>query len=155
MSAADHLHPGQIPGQMKLFMGGQEFQDTVTHSSDFAGNSSNPEWAGKWAKKLAQSKVPHDDSWPGEGRRPHGAGVYDSMLEHGYQADRVGKYDGMPTITHNTAGGFTQTQGHHRVAAAAEIERTTGRNVWLPVNYGHGPMYVYPSDAKRINVSEV
>ena len=69
--------------------------------------------------------------------------------------NRVRTIDGMPTITHNTAGGFTQTQGHHRVAAAAEIERTTGRNVWLPVNYGHGPMYVYPSDAKRINVSEV
>jgi hypothetical protein len=137
MAAHDNVHPEQFQ-QLKLFMGGQEFQDASKSSIDnpLAWKGHGPEWDQLWARKLAESKVP--DPGPQKPGDPvlHGAGIHDSLSNEGYQAGKATMEH--PTLILSKGGGVMQGEGHHRVAAAADIERTTGRNVWLPVNYQQG-----------------
>ena len=124
MSAPEKVHPVQF----KLFMSGTEWKNTVTSSVDlgFGGPATMDEL---WDQKLAESKV----SKPS---RLHGAGLHEAISEQGYQHDR----EDPPTIRvghrHGQGGNeMTQAEGHHRIAAAADIERTTGQHVWIPTNY--------------------
>lgn len=160
MAASDHLHPGQIPGQMKLFMSGTEFRGASHASIDFGpkgeeGSLERHHWDKGWNTKLEESKQPEgtkmDSGW-----RAHGSGVYDSLLEHGYQPERHDEFDeGLPGPTLYIDHGlddYIQGEGHHRVAAAADIEEKTGRHTWMPVNYEDDPYYrtAHPSeDARR------
>lgn len=109
------------PEQFKLFMTGTEWQDQVTHSTD------GPMPA-LWKEKEARASVPNDGG--------HGTGVRSSMERYGYQHDA----ESPPTIViedsfsgKNTR--MVQSEGHHRVAAAAAIERDTGKPVFIPTNY--------------------
>jgi len=122
MSAKDNLNPHQL----KLFMGGQEFQAASTHSvdMDMMGLSGMED---VWETKLSEAMLPKES-------REHGAGTYDSMKEHGYNPS-LSKWD-TPTLWLGNSRGVTQGEGHHRVASAAAIERTDPkRNIWIPVNY--------------------
>lgn len=130
-------HNNVSPHQFKLFMGGQEFQQATSHSYDLEYDdnttSGRESMSHMWDRKLTESKVPSNgnDWWS----RPHGAGVYDSLSAGGYDTAKHDTLDTAPTIYVGSRGRMTQGEGHHRIAAAADIERTTGRNVWLPVNY--------------------
>lgn len=118
-----NLSPEQFnqPEQLKLFMTGVEWQEYTTHSSDGPADI-------KWKEASAQAKAPASAG-------THGAGVYDSMKSKGYEV-----HNPVPTITFEESpnGKYfmrTQGEGHHRVAAAADIERETGKPVYIPTNY--------------------
>jgi hypothetical protein len=109
------------PNQFKLFMTGTEWQEQVTHSTD------GP-IASLWAEKEARASVPNDGG--------HGTGVRSSIERYGYQHDR----ESPPTIVLEDAPNGksvrkVQSEGHHRIAAAAAIERETGNPVFIPTNY--------------------
>lgn len=67
--------------------------------------------------KLAESMS--DTSWV------HGSGVYRSIQDNGFQG-------------HITMGGRNINEGHHRLAAAADIEAKTGKTQWIGLDH-EGP----------------
>ena len=118
----DLSYPGK-PEQLKLFMSGTEWQNDVTHSTDGPVDK-------VWPEKESQARAPRSP-------HVHGSGTYDSIKRSGYQS-YLG--DDTPTIVFETNMKETklqrvQSQGHHRVAAAAALERDTGNPVYLPTNY--------------------
>lgn len=111
------------PDQLRLFMTGTEWQSFTTHSTDGPLDKI-------WPQKEAESKLPG-------GRGFHGGGVYDSMKEHGFVQSQ---FDSPPTVIFEESPNgkevrHVQSEGHHRVAAAAAIERETGKPVYIPTNY--------------------
>lgn len=118
MAAHEAVHPVQF----KLFMSGQEWQRSVTDSVDRV-HTKGETMKAVWKEKLHESKKPHG--------LEHGSGIHDALRYEGYQHNT----DDPPTIYLSSAGEHIQGEGHHRIAAAADIERTTGRNVWIPTNY--------------------
>jgi hypothetical protein len=120
-----NVQPKQFePVQLKLFMGAQEWQGSVTDSFD--------RWTHKdetmdelWRSKLHEAK---------QKSGVHGAGVYDSIKAVGYYHEHPDVME-PPTIQITSRGTLTQGEGHHRIAAAAEIEKETGKPIWIPTNY--------------------
>src|SRR4051812_31025029 len=106
MAAPRNIHPGQF----KLFMGGQEWQNSVVDSVDLA-YSKKRTMKGLWKEKLGEAKQPASSGG-------HGAGVYESMKEYGYYHD-IGLPRNKPTTLVNYRNELTQSEGHHRIAAAA------------------------------------
>jgi hypothetical protein len=83
-----------------------------------------------WEHKEAQAAAPSSEAGT------HGSGVRDSIERYGYQHES----DNPPTIILETspsgkATRMVQSEGHHRVAAAAAIERDGGDPVFIPTNY--------------------
>lgn len=110
------------PNQFKLFMTGTEWQAHVTHSTD----GPVPDI---WEQKEAQARVPFGGD--------HGSGVYDSIKEHGWQ-NRTNYNQYHPTIIlEDSSRGVrrVQSEGHHRIAAAAAVERETGKPEFIPTRY--------------------
>jgi hypothetical protein len=124
------------PDQLKLFMGGQEWQQTVTDSADRrAGQSLDS----LWAQKLEEAKRPSSSGG-------HGSGLYENISKHGFQLDKAWDKDDYPTLwvgNQPDRPSFRQFEGHHRIAVAAEIERVENRPVWIPTNYRKDPMMWY------------
>lgn len=97
--------------QFKAHMSGVEWQAAVTHSTD----------------------GPMPDMWKEKTDQARQTGLTASMSEHGYVHDPSDP----PTIVleHSPSGKTVravQSEGHKRVAAAADIERTTGKPVMIP-----------------------
>lgn len=128
MSAKSSINPHQ----MKLFMGGSEWKDSITSSSD-------GRWLPDlWATKLEEALQP--DPGPGVSHRERrGAGTVDSLREHGYNpemsVDEEGDPD-PPLIKMLSDGSLHMLNGHHRIAAADYLEREEGKTIWIPTNYG-------------------
>lgn len=121
----DDTYPGK-PEQLKLFMTGKEWKGYVNNSTDGPLETI-------WPEKEAQARASANQR-----NAPHGAGTYDSLMEHGYDAKK--SVNSPPTIVFETSPSGkqlrrTQSQGHHRVAAAAAIEEDTGKPVYLTPNY--------------------
>jgi hypothetical protein len=125
MSASKHLNPKQL----KLFMTPDEIMESVSDSVDRAGSYTDVDYeTGEqitvpeetmedlWKTKLAESK----------GRRQP-TSLYNSIKEHGVQRH--------VTLQMEHDGSLTMGQGHHRVAAAADIAKKTGRQIYIPVAY--------------------
>jgi hypothetical protein len=55
----------------------------------------------------------------------HGGGVYDSVKKVGVLSP--------VQLVHADPGNLMLGQGHHRVAAAADISETTGKAKWVPI----------------------
>lgn len=108
------------PDQFKLFFGGQELKETITDSGDRRLNSKSQEESmdKMWARKSKMAKGT-DPSY-------HGAGVYKSIKQVGYRGD--------PVPLMKTKENLLAYEGHHRIAAAADVEKT-GKQVWVPVEY--------------------
>lgn len=124
------------PNQFKLFYGAQELQNAVTRSGDREyladeegnvyrdeeGNFARESLPQMWDRKLEESKKPEYTG--------HGSGVYDSMMSEGVRPHTS------LTVHHPTPdNGLQLADGHHRLAAAADIERTTGKNMWIFTNH--------------------
>jgi hypothetical protein len=120
------------PNQFKLFYGAQELQNSITKSGDLKATIDSDGYMQRdeegsfqyetlpemWSRKVQESKQRE-----GSG---HGSGVYDSMLSEGVRPHTSLR------VHHVSSGDDLQvSDGHHRVAAAADIERTTGRNMWI------------------------
>ena len=138
-------------------MTGTELKDAITDSIDrnpiggYGGTMDK-----MWASKLRQSKRPADH--PG-----HGAGIYKSMKERGwdpptevwgdevpgtnasgFEINHVRKYGAIPEWDRTEV---SVTGAHHRIAAAADIEAKTAgtkkpRTIYFPTA---GNQYEYPS----------
>lgn len=118
------------PDQFKLFMTGPEWQGTVNHSFDrhtTDGSDEREPMNKLWARKETEARQPHDE-WE------HGSGVYDSMKRKGYRHHLADGPGDIPTI-YAEGGRLTQGEGHHRIAAAAALERETGKPTYIPTNY--------------------
>lgn len=131
--------PGK--GQLSLFMSGEEWKASVTNSVDRHFKS-----GGRYQPKGSAMET-MDDVWErkeNEARQSkhtmgHGAGLYDAMSKGGYDHDASPDYD-KPTIWTGFGPNaeMTQGEGHHRVAAAAAVERDTGKKTWIPTSYEPG-----------------
>lgn len=115
------------PNQFKLFYSADELQRSLTDSGD-RNRPTNPNGVGftgqkesmqdMWSRKLAQSQAS-----PATGE--HGSGVYNSIAGEGFRPHAK------LLVNHDNRGGASLNDGHHRLAAAADIERTTGKPQWI------------------------
>lgn len=109
--------------QLQMLMTGSELKKSITSSLDQRYTDGSLE--GMWDRKVAQSQKPAGSGGPG-------AGVYDSLKERGYDDSR--SYSPHLTMDH-----FDNQReipdGHHRVAAAAQLEKDTGKPVYIPVRH--------------------
>jgi hypothetical protein len=90
---------------------------------------------GMWDRKVRESQS--------SDRHEHGGRVYSSLEQHGYNLAK-GQFPNDPVILAHREklgamdGGDDDDHmlydGHHRVAAGADIEERTGRNVWINVS---------------------
>lgn len=124
--------PGMNPDQLKLLMTGTELQRSITHSYDapLDMEPGDPKALGElWEQKTAEAKR-REGSWG-----THGAGVYDSIKQRGYQGEPIKLHD---YDVFTNAGYMTPARGimdgHHRVAAAAALEKE-GQQVYIPVEH--------------------
>lgn len=135
MGMADNLNPTQL----KLFMTGTEWKNELTHSTDGPLDTVMPQ-------KLEEASV---SKVPGQ-RDPHGAGTLDSLREHGWDQRRSinspativieDAPNGNPTKVDKetgetvSLGRVTQSEGHHRIAAAAHLESLGEGPFFIPTN---------------------
>lgn len=119
MAANDHIHPEQ----MSLFMSGTELKGRITGSIDRAPMQSMDDL---WKRKLRESK---SDQW-------HGGGTHASLKEQGWVGPGPGIHQRMQpgAIPEFNKEHFQVDDAHHRIAAAADIEkRSRGkRTIWIP-----------------------
>jgi hypothetical protein len=106
------VRPGPTE-QLPMFMRGNDLIDTLTGTLD---SSSLP------VENVMTRKV-------NESRRPigmvHGGGVYKAVAAEGVLSP--------VQLIHGVRDDRIMGQGHHRAAAAAEIEYETGKAKWVPV----------------------
>lgn len=118
MSAADYLHP-------QLFMTGVELQSALTDSPDRAPMGTMEQmWAGKLRGSRGRTRI-----GPGTG-----TGVYKSLREQGWQGPGPGlmhvhEYRDLPEWDKER---LSADDMHHRIAAAADMERKGKRTVYIP-----------------------
>lgn len=135
-------HPGSNPDQLKLFMGARELRDSINFSydrEDFdeydeAGNPILEDLPQMWNRKVEESQVPGNPHGYA-GSRFHGAGIYKHLENHGYDWSKAPIELEFGSVGANYASRLRLLDGHHRVAAAAHIEETTGRHIPIPVSY--------------------
>jgi hypothetical protein len=115
MSAADHLNVAQTgrPVQLPMFMKAEHVLGSLTGTVD--SSFDDPEDV--MARKLVESKR----------SKGHGSGVHESVSKEGVL--------NAVQLVHGTHGALMMGHGHHRVAAAAEISRREGRDMWIPVTH--------------------
>lgn len=135
MGMADNLNPTQL----KLFMTGTEWKNELTHSTDGPLDTVMPQ-------KLEEASVSKESGK----RDPHGAGTLDSLRKHGWDQQRsvnspatiiiedsaAGKATKVDKETGETVslGRVTQSEGHHRIAAAAHLESLGEGPFFIPTN---------------------
>lgn len=137
------------PDQFKLFMSANEWKDSIEGSTDLYQDQTLDEL---WDDKLRESKA--------TGGGVHGAGSYASLEKEGFREGinpnrgELYNQDGYvyhgadgktvnapfwgysgPSILVDKKGRNIQAEGHHRIAAAADIEKKTGKTMWIPANY--------------------
>lgn len=104
--------------QLQMFMTGSELKSYLTDSGDRGGGSME----GMWGQKLKEAQHP-----AGAGDyKVHGEGLYDSIKERGYQGDSLG--------VNHWGGEKSLLDGHHRVAAAAQLD-SEGYENYIPVTH--------------------
>ncbi len=110
--------------QLQMFMTGTELQNRIQESPDrkklFPDNGPSylEPMSNLWDRKADEAKQPATTYG-------HGAGVYDSMRENGLYHDTV--------VNLNLEDGGRVSDGHHRIAAAAALEKEGRGPVFFPV----------------------
>jgi len=99
--------------QLPMFMRARDLADSLTGTLDRSEYS--PEEV--LESKLDQSLHPMGS--------PHGSGVHDSVARQGV-INPV-------QLVHGMGRSLLMGQGHHRTAAAADIEHATGQDKWVPI----------------------
>jgi hypothetical protein len=106
----DDLH-GQGPIQLRMFMRAQELRESITATLDHSFDDPDA---------VMENKL--DASKRTSGR---GAGVYDAIQREGVLSP--------VQLVHGMHENIMMGQGHHRTAAADDIARQTGKDMWVPV----------------------
>ena len=120
---------GRPGGQLQMFASGEDLKATLTDSLDRVGMGESRESMGEmWNRKEAQSREPA----PGGNPQGPGQGVYDSLKEEGWNPPAWSPHQKMNVYHYDDATMIGN--GHHRVAAAAALERE-GSPVWIPLNH--------------------
>lgn len=126
MSAFKHLNPKQL----KLFMTPDEIMDTISGSIELSKTTESMDDLLK--DKLTESKK-KDRGQP--------SSLYNSIKKHGVQRH--------VTLQMEPDGSYIMGQGHHRVAAAADIVKKTGRQIFIPVSYDKDWNYSNSSEYRK------
>ena len=121
-------------------MGARELRDSIndtyegnlTDEYDERGRRLRETLPQIWNRKLEESKVEGD---PHSFDGPHGAGVYKSMEEHGYDWSKPPIPILLVRPMFDKPARVILDDGYHRVAAAADIEEKTGRHIPIPIEY--------------------
>lgn len=136
------IHNPNEPFQLPLFMTGVEIMNAVTQSSDSVNGLDT-----MWKEKLEESK--REFTTKGH-RGGHGSGIYDSLKEHGWEPTRnmtnselrAGRpiHNGHVQLRHlmsddEKSVDIYTSNAHHRIAAAADLERQGIRTVYIPVQH--------------------
>jgi hypothetical protein len=108
------MSPGLNPDQLQLLMTGGELMRSITQSSDAYGGESMGEM---WKRKEGESLVPNQET---------GMSLSKSLKTHGYRGNTIKLY--------HSPGTTEILDGHHRVAAAAALERQ-GTQIHIPVEH--------------------
>jgi hypothetical protein len=121
MAASSNIHRMQ----MKLFVDPEEHINKLRGSVDLFPDES---WTDLWDNKAQEAAQPLRMG-------NHGAGVKQSIAEEGFRPH------GAPTLyAADDLSGFVQGEGHHRMAASRELQRESGQQRWVPVNYSSSYM---------------
>lgn len=114
---------GRRSGDIPMFESGTEIQKYITKSFDVDPFLDKGDINNMWKRKLKEAKTPQRAA-------VHGSGLYKAIKKDGFDWD-------FPVQVEHFFGenDKTMAEGHHRVAAAAEIERETGKPVWIPIKH--------------------
>lgn len=123
MAAIDNIQHEQL----KMFMTPQELKDRLTFSFDlndkfsYDNDTSRRETMPQmWQRKLDESQEDPEDG-------THGAGLWESIYTQGYSGTPV-------HMAHESGTSSARIMdAHHRVAAAADVAETTGKEIYMPV----------------------
>lgn len=131
------LNQTQFGGTPPMFLPASEIKNYVTSSVDLDNEVNNME--DLWEGKTEEAQAEYHRYW-------HGSGLYDSIKENGYDWSKpveiwhenvgpdanIGSKDN-PFMVHTGEHRRTMGEGHHRVAAGAQLEKETGKTVWIPI----------------------
>ena len=132
MAASDHLHPGQL----QMFMRPQEILDSTTGSIESGphvlANGQPGRTKQHMAMKLQEASEGEDPyvyseekgKWEGQG-----PSLVDDVKAHGVEKPIILSDTGPNGMRHGSWIG----NGHHRLAAAMQAEKDTGRQQYIPV----------------------
>ena len=135
------------PIQFQMFYGAQELKDTITDSGDRGRIGSHASHYGlssgarqdfevtdekesmdeMWDRKLTEAKSDYGSV--------HGGGVHESMMNEGVRPQTKVTLNWDDSEDYGDEPSVMLGDAHHRVAAAADIERTTGRSMWINANH--------------------
>ena len=139
------FHDFEKPTQLKMFMTGKELRDNTTESGDVISGQMIGDM---WKSKLETAKKPLSSDTPG-------SGSYDSIKNEGWNPPEGGVVQAKHVIGGARGGlnkvDFGVADAHHRIAAAADIEETTGKKVYLPVEHQLSGRHFYESEADAAN----
>ena len=124
--------------QLKLFMTPAEVKDRVTTSGDLEPGETMDQM---WDRKVEQSKAPRDTG--------HGSGVYDALSEGKPILDSVNVHFGTYMGEGKRSDTFIPNK-HHRIAAQADIDATTGKETFVPIEYSGESGIPQPSQRPHI-----
>jgi hypothetical protein len=122
--------------QLKMFMTGKELRNYVTQSWDrYTKKDDGVEETmdDMWNRKIMESEVPYT-------QYRHGSGLRDSLSKRGYIHDphnaiKVMHVDPDPSGRGTITPGRYVTEGHHRIAALADIEEESGKETFVPISH--------------------
>ena len=138
------FHNFDSPTQLQMFMTGRELKDLTTESGDMLPGETLDDM---WKRKLETAKKPHSSDIPG-------SGSYDSIKNEGWNPpDRsvIQAHHGFGAAGGSNTVDFGVGDGHHRIAAAADIEEQTGRQVFFPVEHSLHGKHFYESEDDAVN----
>lgn len=117
--------------QLQMLMTGSEIQNILTKSNDAQWNwdEQRKETMGDlWNRKETEARQPSVTG-------AHGAGVYESLNRQGYRGDTLNIRHGHLSSEDGSSNNYSWiSDGHHRVAAAAALERE-GKTMFIPVEH--------------------
>jgi hypothetical protein len=100
------------------FIGAQELMGQINHSYETKRVGTRLESLDQmWSRKLEASKE---------------RGIHSSIMERGYQGEDIALHI-TPRWGDEPGHNVFVDDGHHRIAAGADVERTTGKSVMIPV----------------------
>jgi hypothetical protein len=133
------FHNFDKPLQLPMFMTGKELKGLATESGDILPGQTIDDM---WKSKLETAKKPLSSGIPG-------SGSYDSIKNEGWNPPKKSVIQTQHVLggpSDSNMADFGVEDGHHRIAAAADIEEQTGRQIYFPVEHRVSGRHFYQSE---------